>query len=117
MHAYRKRFRRRRLILFCLSLTTASGRGRKTKKAAQMDDEALKRVALSFLSWDGYQADEKERLAEILVQYARGALPWPYGNDVHAAIGHYMKCGQRYMQIYAAERWGIESFLLAANAA
>ena len=32
-------------------------------------------------------------------------------------IGHYMKCGQRYMQIYAAERWGIESFLLAANAA
>ena len=83
--------------------------------APKFDRKALKRIAETSLQWNGYQEDEKSRLADILVQFALGEFQPPYANDVHAAIGHHMKCGNRYAMMYAAERKNIEAFLALAK--
>lgn len=90
-----------------LSLRESSANG----GVLEFNRETLRLAAERSLHWNGYQAGEKTRLAEIMVKYALGELPTPFSKDIHAAIGHYMECGKRYVEIYAAERMGIESFL------
>lgn len=86
------------------------------QSAARSEREKMRALAMASLHWNGYQADEKERLAEILTAFVRGEYDPPYSKDVHAAIGHYMKCGNRYMPIYAAEKKNIDAFLDSAKA-
>lgn len=84
--------------------------------AYKMKKDALAHLARRSLHWNGYQEDEKSRLADILVKFALDELPAPYAKDVHAAMGHYLGSGSRFTTIFAAERKNIEAFLESARA-
>ncbi len=95
----------------------AEGQAAPLPCGAGRDRAELVRLAQESLHWNGYQGDEKARLADILAAYALGEYEWPYNYDIHSAIGHYMACGKRYTAIYAAERENIAAFLIRAKQA
>lgn len=68
------------------------------------------------LVWKGYRVGERDKVAEILVDYAVGKYKGQkFARSFCSAMGHIMKNGNRHTEIYAADKAGINSVLSFAK--
>ena len=82
----------------------------------EMFRREVSRKATSALKWTGYKGAEKERLVTIIVSFACGDYDGEsFAQSISGAIGHLMQCGNRYIEIYRAEKQNIHSILSYAE--